>query len=347
MEPQRRRARRDHLGRRAAGQANGALPAPHRESQTGLAVTLGVSRGVRGVFLRNARGEIRATSQKQAIEAAKAAAADLRIGPDPFGSSRMQTAPQKDTKRPTIKTAFDEALCGNRGIFVAHSKHKRDWLCVSEYVLAALRTGPGPDDFPLVDEIVPGTAETVWRHLLDQATHPKHLYRTAHKAVTCLYGMIRWLHDRQPSRYPDRRAMGGWQAALRRDWETKFKTKIDPEEDDQPRYDEREMQLAFERLDEADLPVAVMAEVAPDQRAGQVVRATRRDLDMSAGAGGLGCGTLNLLRHARDRKNTAHLDLSRQARERLLQAMSPGGYLHELETAYQRHLRGEPDGLED
>jgi hypothetical protein len=91
-----------------------------------------------------------------------------------------------------------------------------------------------------------------------------------------------------------------------------------------------------------------MLECAPDQRAGQAVRATRRDLNLEEGAGELGFGELDLTRHEMGKKWTTSLSLSASARREFVEvAFAPGGYLYQLEQAYQAHLRGEEGGIED
>lgn len=152
-------------------------------------------------MLRNARGEILAGQRKRAIDAAKACVADLRSGLDPFRGSRAPAAPPVDVW-PTVKTALDEALRGTGGMFVSDSEHRRAMLRVSDKVLAALRTGPGPNDFPLCEEVVPGTSQTIWRYLLDQAANVRDGVREAEKCVALLYQVLRWLHERFPNRYP-------------------------------------------------------------------------------------------------------------------------------------------------
>lgn len=115
--------------------------------------------------LRNPRGEILRRRQEKAVEVAKACAADLALGLDPFRSGKS-TAPRPGARKPTIRDAFDEALRSSNGMFVSDTGHKKDWLRASDHVLAALRSGPGENDYPLCEEIVPGTSQTVWRHLL-------------------------------------------------------------------------------------------------------------------------------------------------------------------------------------
>lgn len=119
------------------------------------------------------------------------------------------------------------------------------------------------------------------------------------------------------------------------EWEQRFGKRYETEADERPRFSEEETQKIFSELHRADPRVALMVELGPDQRAGQVIRATRRDLDLSPGAGGLGYGQINLLRHSRGKKTTTVIDLHAAARAAVDRAIGPGGYLNELETALQ------------
>lgn len=103
--------------------------------------------------------------------------------------------------------------------------------------------------------------------------------------------------------------------------------------DEQPRHNEDETRDLFANLDLADPRAALMIEVAPDQRAGQAIRATRRDLDIEPGAGGLGHGQLNLMRHGHGKKNATVIDLHEHARKRFYRSMAKGGHLYHLEQA--------------
>jgi hypothetical protein len=134
--------------------------------------------------------------------------------------------------------------------------------------LAALRTGPGRNDFPLCEEVVPGTAQTIWRHLLKDAASVRDGVREAEKCVALLYQVLRWLHERFPNRYPvGKRPLQNWKRLLRAEWESRFGERYDAGDDDGPRFTEDEARKIFGSLAKADPRLALLIEIGPDQRA--------------------------------------------------------------------------------
>lgn len=287
--------------------------------------------GIPGPFrIRDERGRELERQKQVAIQAAQGCVEDLKLGLDPFRSSRLPTREEKGAERPTIKKAFNEALRSPDGKFVAETKHKRDLIACSEIVLAALGS-----DFP-ADEVIAGTAQVIWRFLLKEAEHLHDKRRTAEKCVSVLYSSLRWLHDRHPTRYPTAPApLQGWKKLLRAEWGQRFQVNAEYEEQEQPRHTEKEMQKIFSGLGEADERIALMVEVCGEQRVGQVIRATRKDLRLDAGIGGYGLGALDVRRHGRGMKMGTIIDLHPEARE-LIDRILQDGYLADLEAAYQR-----------
>src|SRR5690606_27210112 len=153
------------------------------------------------------------------ITAAQAVRQDLLLGLDPFRASKSSppSAQGKSQGPPTVKEALDLALRSSRGMFVTESKHKSDMLRASDRILAALPKGM------LCEEVIPATAEVIWRHFLEQAVSVKNYRRVAEQTVDSLYRVLKWCHDREPHRFPaGKAAMSGWKSRLQQDWERKF-----------------------------------------------------------------------------------------------------------------------------
>lgn len=286
-------------------------------------------------MVRDSRGGILVGQTKKAIEAAEKCAADLRLGLDPFRGTR-KVPPPRDAALPTIKEAFDDALHSSKAIYLAETNHMVDKVRAANNVLAALGRGDEKNrSYPLCEEILPSTAEDIWRFMLQRATGPKHLLREAARAVEVLYQVLGRFHARYPHRYPiPAKPPKNWKHELRKDWASKFRVNVATTSASRPRFTQRETNLIFANLHRADPRVALMIELAADQRSGQVIRATRLDLDLTPGTGGLGHGRLDLIPHERGHKHTTVVDLTAYAREALRKAMGPGGYLHNLEQAF-------------
>lgn len=153
--------------------------------------------------------------------------------------------------------------------------------------------------------------------------------------MSVLYSALRWLHEDDPHRYPERpNPLKNWKSSLRAEWGQRFKVNLDFEEE-QPRHTEKETRIIFQLIREADDRLALMIEVCGEQRVGQVIRATRRDLCLDPGTGGFGLGSLDVRRHGRGKKTGTIIDLHPEART-LIDRVLRKGYLADLEAALQR-----------
>lgn len=279
--------------------------------------------------VRNARGQLLAKRQKEATAAAQACVQDLQLGRDPFRSTKAPVAGSNNSGDPTVENAITSALHPIRGMYVSDSKHKSEVIRAGDRILAALPKGM------LCEEVIPSTVEVIWRHFLEQATSVKHYRRVAERTAGMLYTILKWCHDREPHRYPAGKIpMTNWKALLVRDWESKFKGEraVDPERD-KPRFTAEETQKIFANLKDADQRMALMIEVAGEQRSGQVIRAKRSMLSLEP-VGGFGLGILDLTACGRGKKHTTVIDLHPEARA-LIDRILDNGYLSNLEKAYK------------
>jgi hypothetical protein len=276
--------------------------------------------------IRDSKGQIVERLQRRAWEAAIQASRDLRLRIDPFGAAAASVDGQPPLDRPSLSKAFFEALRSRDGMFVRDTRHRQECIGLSEEILVAL------GDIP-VDGVVPRTAESLWRFYLNQAKDVKEGRRKAEKAISCLYAVLRWLNEREPTLYPAPRPVSKWRTKIREAWEQRFDTKLLDDEDDQPRHSVEETRMIFRKLHDAPPSIQLMVEVCGEQRAGQVARATRKDLDLDASEDAP-YGILDIRRHARGKKNTTIIVLHPEARA-LIDSMLMDGHLSELERAYQ------------
>jgi hypothetical protein len=289
--------------------------------------------------LRDPRGRLIQERVTRAVESCELAAAQLLLGTDPFSPASVQlpnvasgTSMGGNDVRKTVRDAFDATFAGTIPRYPHDTQQRRDMLRASEEVLRILRR-PDGTPWPLED-IDPGTARLVWRDFLKRARHVDHLRRAAERAVEILYAAMVWAHENfaRDGFPPSPARLKEWKKALKVEWAARF--------DQRPtRFNERfrteETRRIYERLDEADARVRLMMCIAPEQRAGQVIRATRRDLDLAHGAGELGLGLLRLSRHGRGKKEIFDIDLERIGRDEIDRALACGGYLSALEEAYR------------
>lgn len=308
-----------------------------------------------GFGIRNARGEILARKQKEARDAAIAAQGDWKLGIAPNATKTARTS-DGEQKAPTLQEGFTLALRSSLGMFVSNTKHKHDWIQRSEDVMAAL-TDPARKISGAEmtwDDIVPGHAQIIWRFILHVTQDGRAAYeqdqtlpaerrmgvpkprgdgaRKAAKAVTVLYQVARWLHDRDPSRYPLKVPLKRWSGLLKEEW--RQATGIRPGDAEQPAYTPDELQHLLSNLREAEPRTALMIELGAEQRVGQAIRVTRRDINLGS-TGGFKLGQIDLRRHGHGKKTATILDIHPELHGRLLKEMATG-YLREMETAFQR-----------
>jgi hypothetical protein len=158
--------------------------------------------------------------------------------------------------------------------------------------------------------------------------------------IDAFYSVGAWLRQHEHLPPAVGLAPPAWRRVLRDDWLTIFGVSGHDLDVRRPRHTPEELYRIFKALDDprVDPRIALLVELAAEQRLGQAVRAMRRDLELGPVRSVGRTPDHGMLRiRGVGRKRAAPIVLSATQRERLDAALTTG-YLHELEAAF---LRGE------
>jgi hypothetical protein len=286
--------------------------------------------------VRDERGRERKTEQKKARGIAERLAAALREGRDPTAVLEEALRPDGTSANApgaakgsflSLKEALDRALKVGTGMYVVDDSHTRAMRRAAELLKQAL--GPGFS----MGELTSSTAETVWRHVLKEAStrgKEPNGHGAAEKAIVLLYNVAGWIHRKTPKEAPNTQPEKGWKSKLRADWEKAFKQSLPDAK--ALRYSRKETAALFANLHRADPRVQLALQLGAELRAGQVARSMRSHLDLND-VRPYDHGTFKV--EGRGKKHGELVHLTPAQRTYVDHCLGPEGHLHELEQAYQ------------
>jgi hypothetical protein len=289
-----------------------------------------------GFGIRNSSGGIDREAKKKAVDLATMYAGlwNDGISPSAHAESLKRQGGPTSAGRVTIGAGFALALDPTSGIWIGTQRHaakeRRAQLKLAEDVEHIL--GPGGS----WEAVSATTAQEIWRHYLHLSSNAKQFRRKAAKVVQLIYQVRDWLVAKGHISCSLDRPERDWKDSLDKEWEQKHGP------DKQPashlRHTPEEAVRLFQSLADADPRLQVLIEVGSELREGQVIRSTRADLKRD-GSGAFGLG--RLIVHGRGRKRGDEIHLTPEMDAVFTMAMAqptddtPGGYLSELEEAWQ------------
>ena len=282
-----------------------------------------------GFKVRDSRGRLLKREQKKALATAKRMVERHAQGLDPEDILRTASGVESDAPKIylSLEAALGRYLRVPTGNFLRRSEHWQDAQSVSTHLFAALGT-----DFSMGD-LLPTTAEAVWRHVLEAALEEGDEptgYRKAEKAVQLLYAVARWIADRSPGEANAVTPMRGWHNRLREEWEEAFDSQLPDAK--KLRHSPAETLVVFRNLPNADPRLRQAIEIGVELREGQVSRTRRSQLDLGA-VGAYELGQIEIAGKGKKRGEIVHLHP--ELRAYIDECLSERGHLWELEQAYQ------------
>ena len=237
----------------------------------------------------------------------------------------------------TLREAFDSALAvSDAGIYATESQQWADMRTLADDICGVLgadkevETVRSDDAQKLWRGIARGVAAGKTRRIRNRGstrTIPWGGHRMAVRAVDLLFRMLR--HYYSAKMLPPPRPQVKWQEKLDSEWIQIVGTAPVVAN---PRHSPGDVSKFLSNLKDADPRLALVLELAAETRLGQARRCTRKDLDLSQGAGVLGYGELTI--PGLGKKRGTVIDLTKEQRNLIDRTMGIG-YLSDFEDWYQ------------
>jgi integrase len=260
--------------------------------------------------VRDARGRLRATKVREAVEEADQKVLELK-GEAPTRSARRGPL----TLGEGVRLAFSQR--GPYPLPPAADQYTGQTLAYAE---AAVRHLGGPD--ATWEGVTPGMIRSVWRKVYEAEGGAG--ANKATKVVGAIYRIARWLEGEMPEgRFP--RPIPGWRNEVAEHWK-RMGREIQPH---RPAYDEEEADRLFRARGTADPRLVLALALGAELRGGQVIQTHRSHCDLEGEVWRV------QIPFASKRKRAPRLALSPSERAALEYALTQG-YLAELEVAYTR-----------
>lgn len=227
----------------------------------------------------------------------------------------------------TLIRGFEEVLAIPGGKYGTEGTQWQTMRRIRDRVLSVL------DPDTLWSALWPKDFRLVWRTLASRAADGESdlEWRAVEETVQMFVAASNWLGGEggflPAAPQPPKR----WRESLKRDWEEITGHRIEVY---RPRHTSEELDRLWKNLHRADPRLVLWAELGGfEYRGGQVLRGTRRDLDLTPGAGA-GHGVFRI--HGRGRKKGERVFLTLEQRAAVDHVLGTDGYLSDLEAKYQQ-----------
>lgn len=223
----------------------------------------------------------------------------------------------------TLERGFARRLDPIEGEWATVTPHVRQVIRASKQILEILRPETRWEDLRHAHY------RKLWRTLANgyKATGKGGATWTA-RVVSILQATAQWLQREGYIEPGDGQPAARWLVAMRKDWQEIVGRPVPAPA--KPRYTDAEIRALWAKLPDADPRLALALEIGAELRLGQVIRAMRSDVMAK------GDEPLHAVRiHGKGRKEGALVVLDDQSRA-VLRAAMEGGYLADMEAAFQR-----------
>lgn len=279
-----------------------------------------------GFGIRDERGVIDPELEQEAVRQTQSIYDSLRSG------RGLPLAEEEGAGPLTLEAGFELATTVPTGMYVVETEHLREVRRATQDTVRMIGFN-GAGRVRTWDSLTYSTVRELWlraaqRYVQTGGGGPAWTER----CVVILLQVAQWLAVEEKIERPVV-VKTTWREQMRREWEQLTGTRITRST---PRHSEEEIRRIFASLDhpKVDPRIALALELGAEARLGQVIRLMRSDIDLaSVGAFGLG----RVVVHGAGKKLGVTRDLTPEERGAIDRAL--GGYLRDLEEAYQAGVR--------